>query len=260
MWTILLLLVSFHPRTAVSLSHSFWAPGPRNCEFEEKFSWHNHLGKAAGINTLSSLVWLAPTPNVVQSRSKSSGVFWWAQWVVPTFRLGTFYLGVVTTCTDLYHQPVHNGLAPEKSLFTVFRQKSAISAAESRSGQEFPLALWGLWRKVPLMLIIINHASLIAIKRRMLNGWEFPEPNRWHRSQLGMLHMDIFQAKWKDTGSHPLEDINVGCTSSLSSSCIQPVTAECAAEYFVKGQQPLFLLLLMWWKNLPSFWIVLMIT
>lgn len=260
MQTIFLLLVSFNSRTAVSLLHSFWAPGPRNCESEEKFSWHNHLGKVARINILSSLVWLAPTPNGVQSSSKSSGMLWWTQWVVPTFRLDTFYLGVVITYTVSYHQPACDGLAPEKSLFTVCREKSVISAAESRLAQEFSLAFWGMWRKVSLMLIIINYASLIAIQRRMLKGQIFPEPNRWHPSHLGMLHMDIFPAKGKDVGWHPLEHINVGCTSSPSSSYTQPITADCAAEYFVKGQQPLFLLLLMRWKNLPSFWNVLMIT
>jgi len=35
------------------------------------------------------------------------------------FRLGTFYLGVVTTCTGSYDQPACNGLAPEKTLLTV---------------------------------------------------------------------------------------------------------------------------------------------
>lgn len=148
---------------------------------------------------------------------------------VPNFRLGTFYLDAVITCTGSYHQPDWDDLAPEKSLLTVFREKSVISAAESRSLQESSLALWGMWRKVSLTLIIINYASLITIKRRMLNWQEFPEPNRWHHSHLGMLRMDAFQAKGKDTGLHALEDINVGCTSSLSSSCIQP-----AAERLVK--------------------------
>lgn len=58
------------------------------------------------------------------------------------------------------------------------------------------------------------------------------EPKSWHHSHLGTLYMDIFQAKGKDTGCHPLADTIMGCSAALSSFCIQPIAAEC----FVEGQ------------------------